>query len=79
MVVNNDPAVVGTSIGKFQGMDLISPLYLGGIPDFGEIDPDSGFDRGFDGCISRLVIGNRIVAILKEANVKVCLNSKYEK
>ena len=37
MIVNDQPAVSGASVGRFLGLDLIKPLYLGGVPDFNKV------------------------------------------
>jgi len=39
----------GVSPGTFQGMDLSQLLYIGGVPDFGSIHKDVGFQTGFVG------------------------------
>ncbi|KAK9500538.1 hypothetical protein O3M35_001785 [Rhynocoris fuscipes] len=54
--VNDGPKKTGTSPGRYQGLDLEQPLYLGSVPDFKRIQRSTGFDNGFVGCISRLSI-----------------------
>lgn len=39
----------GTAAGRFQGLDLIEPLYLGGVPDFRSIHRLTGHSQGFVG------------------------------
>jgi hypothetical protein len=39
----------GTALGRFQGLDLVEPLYVGGVPDFRNIHRLNGFTRGFVG------------------------------
>jgi hypothetical protein len=39
----------GTALGTFQGLDLVEPLYVGGVPDFGNIHRLNGFTQGFVG------------------------------
>jgi len=39
----------GVSPGTFQGMDLSQLLYIGGVPNFGSIHKDTGFQTGFIG------------------------------
>ena len=51
-------ALVGVSEGRFMGLDLVEPLYLGGVPDFQNVHRQTGMTSGFKGCISRLVTGN---------------------
>ncbi|GAB6018614.1 hypothetical protein CHUAL_000299 [Chamberlinius hualienensis] len=57
MIVVGQSAVNGSAAGRFQGLDLVESLYIGGVPRFSGINKLSGFDRGFVGCISRLNIG----------------------
>jgi len=39
----------GTALGTFQGLDLVEPLYVGGVPDFKNIHRLNGFTQGFVG------------------------------
>jgi hypothetical protein len=39
----------GESQGAFQGLDLSELVYIGAVPDFGEIHPSAGFSNGFKG------------------------------
>lgn len=39
----------GTAAGRFQGLDLVEPLYLGGVPDFKAIHRLTGHSQGFVG------------------------------
>ena len=41
--------VLGFAEGIFQGLDLLEPFYLGGLPDFYGVHEDVGFSRGFVG------------------------------
>jgi len=59
LTVDQNPTVYGVSDGKFQGLDLLEPFYLGGLPSFYRVSPDVGHVRGFVGCISRLMLGSR--------------------
>ena len=49
-----------------QGLDLVEPLYIGGMPGMDNLNKDVGFTRGFVGCISRVALGprNRLVQIM---------------
>ncbi|XP_050723887.1 basement membrane-specific heparan sulfate proteoglycan core protein-like isoform X5 [Eriocheir sinensis] len=60
MVVNGGEPLVGVSQGRFLGLDLVEPLYLGGVPDFANVHTETGMTSGFKGCISRLVTGNTL-------------------
>jgi hypothetical protein len=49
MYVDGEGPYGGTALGRFQGLDLVEPLYVGGVPDFRNIHRLSGFTRGFVG------------------------------
>nr|QBP17600.1 heparan sulfate proteoglycan [Recilia dorsalis] len=67
MYVDETQYYTGSSRGRMQGLDLSQPLYLGGVPDFSTIHKQNGFDSGFVGCISRLVINDKEeIDIMKE-------------
>ncbi|CAL4124571.1 unnamed protein product, partial [Meganyctiphanes norvegica] len=75
MVVNGGRPITEHSEGRFQGLDLIEDLYVGGVEDYSRIQRQTGFVDGFRGCISRIVIGNAIVELLREAKQKVGVTS----
>jgi len=39
----------GRSQGNYQGLDLVSDLYVGGHPDFNRIAQSAGYREGFVG------------------------------
>ena len=47
---------VGQASGRFQGLDLVEPLYVGGVPEFRSIHKLNGFNRGFVGKSERAYI-----------------------
>ena len=49
LTVDGNPPVFGMSEGKFQGLDLLEPFYLGGLPSFYAVSSDVGHTRGFVG------------------------------
>jgi hypothetical protein len=49
MYVDGEGPYSGTALGRFQGLDLVEPLYVGGVPDFRSIHRLNGFARGFVG------------------------------
>jgi hypothetical protein len=49
MIVNDEPAYFGESIGDFQGLDLAEPLYVGNVPPDRTIPPSAKFLSGFVG------------------------------
>nr|CAD7195790.1 unnamed protein product [Timema douglasi] len=69
MTVDNDGPFVGEAVGAFQGLDLVQPLYVGGVPNFKTIHRLNGFTSGFVGCISRLVIGRVESDLMRDATL----------
>ena len=49
MQVNDEPLYQGRSQGSFQGLDLRTPMYLGGVPDYRNIPLGVGYTQGFVG------------------------------
>jgi hypothetical protein len=49
MYIDGEGPYSGTALGRFQGLDLVEPLFVGGVPDFRNIHRLSGFTRGFVG------------------------------
>ncbi|XP_065349473.1 basement membrane-specific heparan sulfate proteoglycan core protein isoform X6 [Cloeon dipterum] len=85
MIVNGNETYAGIDTGRFQGLDLQDSLYLGGVPDYNNIQRSNGFSKGFVGCIGKLVLGSKQVDLMKEALVKegvtlceTCAESKCE-
>ena len=72
---HNESVVRGTvPDGRLQGLDLRGPLYLGSVPSVParnggdpnnqlmlEVRQQTGLQKGFVGCVSRLVIGGRVI------------------
>ena len=46
---DSSPAVRGSSAGKFVGLDLLAPFYLGGVPEGVQAAKDTGLTNGFVG------------------------------
>lgn len=64
--------IMGSSVGRFLGLDLVRPMYLGGVPDFERIHQEAGFITGYSGCISRLVIRNSVtIDLMRDSKTKV--------
>lgn len=75
MIVDDGSPITGRSEGRFLGLDLVEPFYLGGVPSFNEVHSETGFTTGFLGCISRLVIGTSVtVDLMRDAKRKVNTN-----
>ena len=50
MYVDYEGPFVGTCRKKtYQGLDLLQPLFVGGVPDFKDISKLNGFESGFVG------------------------------
>ncbi|XP_071944831.1 basement membrane-specific heparan sulfate proteoglycan core protein-like [Antedon mediterranea] len=75
MLVHGQREVSGESGGQFLGMDLQLKLYLGGVPNFGEIARNTGLGTGFIGCVSQLVIEGEKVDLGGDALSQVGVTS----
>jgi len=76
--------VLGFAEGIFQGLDLLGPFYVGGLPTFNGIGSGVGFKRGFVGCVSKVAIGHRlrwdIILKILELKIKLyCFCQGYNK
>lgn len=49
MIVDDKPEVFGSAQGRFLGLDLVEPMYIGSVPDFGNIETNVGATKGFIG------------------------------
>ncbi|XP_028137681.2 basement membrane-specific heparan sulfate proteoglycan core protein isoform X7 [Diabrotica virgifera virgifera] len=70
MYVDGDGPVVAVAEGKYTGLDLTEPMYLGGVPSHNGISPEvlnHEQYHGFVGCISRFKVGHAHLDILREA------------
>ena len=54
--VDGGPQAEGTSPGTSQALNLATPTYVGGAPDYRSLAPSAAVTRGFGGCIDNLVI-----------------------
>ncbi|XP_046397627.1 basement membrane-specific heparan sulfate proteoglycan core protein-like isoform X3 [Ischnura elegans] len=75
MYVDGAGPYTGSTSGRFQGLDLEDPLYIGGVPDFATIRSAAGFTQGFVGCISRLVVGDKEHNLVRDATSRDGVNS----
>ena len=71
MSVDGAPTLTGRSEGRHMGLELITPLYVGGVPQTAVMNPNANYSRGFEGCISRLVVQDSIVELTRDADEKV--------
>ncbi|RWS31437.1 Basement membrane-specific heparan sulfate proteoglycan core protein-like protein [Leptotrombidium deliense] len=67
--VDNQPEVTGSAPGRYVGLDLYENLYIGSVPDFSAISRQSGFTKGFDGCVSYLKVGSKVIDLFRTAAV----------
>ncbi|KAK2193775.1 hypothetical protein NP493_5g02050 [Ridgeia piscesae] len=72
----------GRSQGNYQGLDLVSDLYVGGHPDFNRIAQSAGYREGFVGCISKIAIsgvpvdlGGDAMDMVGVSNCPVCVRN----
>ncbi|XP_059170575.1 basement membrane-specific heparan sulfate proteoglycan core protein-like [Physella acuta] len=56
LVVNDEPAYMGEAPGQHVGLDLAEPLYIGNVPDLGQLPPSVGFTSGFIGGVSQVQV-----------------------
>ncbi|XP_031554735.1 protein eyes shut homolog isoform X2 [Actinia tenebrosa] len=52
LYLDNNGVKRGSSPGQLTGLNLYSPLYIGGVPDLSELPTDVLFKRGFEGSIA---------------------------
>ena len=72
LFVSNQGKTIGsTAPGKFVGLDLKGPLFIGAVPDFSPVSKTCGFSEGFKGCISLFRIGSKSYDLMKGATIGV--------
>ncbi|XP_048508165.1 basement membrane-specific heparan sulfate proteoglycan core protein isoform X9 [Athalia rosae] len=71
MLVDGEGPYTGIAAGRFEALDLLEPLYVGGVPDYGAISRHAGVSSGFVGCISRLVIGENQLDLIADQSLSV--------
>ena len=65
LTVDGEPPVTGISKGGNTGLNLNQNLFVGGVTDFSSISSSSGFESGFVGCLSYLVIDGNVAELGK--------------
>ncbi|XP_066260113.1 basement membrane-specific heparan sulfate proteoglycan core protein isoform X1 [Euwallacea similis] len=85
MFVDGKGPFIGENEGKYFGLDLSEPLFLGGVPNYNNISPEMGIDTGLVGCISKFKIGYVYQDILHDSlnssgitNCETCTESKCQ-
>ncbi|XP_078729472.1 basement membrane-specific heparan sulfate proteoglycan core protein isoform X5 [Lampetra fluviatilis] len=66
LTVNNEAPVVGSSQGKFQGLDLNEEMYVGGVPSFSRVTRITGIKTGFTGCVREMELQGEQVNFLTQ-------------
>ncbi|XP_031421931.1 basement membrane-specific heparan sulfate proteoglycan core protein isoform X8 [Clupea harengus] len=56
LIVDGEPAINGSSQGRFQGLDLNEDLHVGGYPNYSQLANTAGLKTGFVGCIRQLIL-----------------------
>lgn len=55
LVVNDGHREVGRSPGSTQGVNLKTPMYVGGVDKTKvKVHPDAGVSHGFEGCVAHV-------------------------
>ncbi|XP_054159296.1 basement membrane-specific heparan sulfate proteoglycan core protein-like isoform X2 [Oppia nitens] len=72
--VEDQREIKGTSSGSNVGLDLLEPLYIGGVPDFDQISKQNGFTTGFIGCISLFKVGVIVHELINDAKAQSVSN-----
>jgi len=67
MVDDTDGPFYGSVGGRFLGLDLLEPLYLGGVPNFRSIHKLSGFSRGM---VALLILASTEVFVKRPTRSK---------
>ena len=67
-------------VGSFTQLNLNSPLFIGGLPDFSLLQDAIMQNSGFDGCIRDFQINNKSVGIISDAlfgvGIEQCLQPR---
>lgn len=64
MLVDGEGPYKVVAVGRRQGLDLKEPLYIGGVPNYSNLNKEVEVNTGFVGCISRLVLGEKQVDLI---------------
>ncbi|CAG2107760.1 unnamed protein product [Medioppia subpectinata] len=65
--VNDETPVTAHSYGAFSQMSLSLNLFVGGVPDFKDIQRNAFATNLFSGCIQSVIVNNRPLLLLEEA------------
>lgn len=82
LVIDDNIPIRGSAEGRFEGLDLMTPLYLGGVPYHINAEKDTDLNNGFKGCIGRFVIGTKEMVMspssFKSQGVESCDSCSLE-
>lgn len=59
-----------------MGLELLEPLYVGGVPASVTLNEQANFTGGLTGCVSRLVIKDSIIELMRVAQDAVTVTPK---
>lgn len=69
--VDSQIVVSKSASSKFIGLDLLEPLFIGGMPHLESLPASrSGFSSGFVGCISLFKMGSKHYELIKDSTEK---------
>ena len=71
MSVDGAATLSGTAEGPHIGLELLTPLYIGGVPRDAILNDQANFTGNFQGCVSRVVVQDVIVEPMRDALDKV--------
>ena len=67
LALDFSPAVTGRSPGATRGLNIRTPLYLGGVPSPLTLAGRVGVTSGLRGCFASLLVSGREVHLVEEA------------
>lgn len=65
--VDDQTPVISHSSGAFSQLSLSLNLFIGGVPDFKDVQRNAFVNNLFIGCIQTVVVNNRPLMLLEEA------------
>ncbi|XP_028309184.1 basement membrane-specific heparan sulfate proteoglycan core protein isoform X2 [Gouania willdenowi] len=77
--VDRGPVEKKTSPGKAQGLNIHTPMYLGGVPDMDILPKPANVSQMFEGCIGEVSINNKTVdlsySFTESRSISRCVDS----
>ncbi|XP_047424502.1 basement membrane-specific heparan sulfate proteoglycan core protein isoform X3 [Mugil cephalus] len=79
MRVDQGPVEKRTSPGKAQGLNIHTPMYLGGVPDMDILPKPANVSKMFEGCIGEVSINNKKVdlsySFTESRSIRKCIDN----